>query len=162
MKILVPVDGSLASMNALLKAVEIAKRENASLKLLSIVNHDISKAISRNEKLWHSVDGSIISGRQPFVAESEAINQMKHTAMEILNTVTEEVDTVGIPVEKEVVVGEPYAEILDCAKNGEFDLIVIGNRGFSKIKRFFLGSVAQRVISEAECPVLVIHTDAEE
>jgi nucleotide-binding universal stress UspA family protein len=37
----------------------------------------------------------------------------------------------------------------------------MGNRGFSKIKRFFLGSVAQKVISEAPCPVLVIHTEAE-
>jgi nucleotide-binding universal stress UspA family protein len=38
----------------------------------------------------------------------------------------------------------------------------MGNRGFSKIKRFFVGSVAQRVISEAPCPVLVIHSDSDE
>ena len=52
--------------------------------------------------------------------------------------------------------------ILETGKGVKADLIVMGNRGFSKIKRFFVGSVAQRVISEATCPVLVIHTDEED
>ena len=59
-------------------------------------------------------------------------------------------------------VGEIYEKILDIAKDENFDLIVMGNRGFSKIKRFFVGSVTQKVISEAPCPVLVIHSDAED
>ncbi|HBV68623.1 MAG TPA: universal stress protein, partial [Clostridiales bacterium] len=42
-----------------------------------------------------------------------------------------------------------------------FDLIVMGNRGLPKFKRFFVGSVTQKVISEAPCPVLVIRSNFE-
>jgi len=58
-------------------------------------------------------------------------------------------------------IGEPFEKIVETAKNGNYDLIVMGNRGFSKIKRFFVGSVTQRVISEAPCPVLVIRSNFE-
>lgn len=56
--------------------------------------------------------------------------------------------------------GEAYTTILEVAERDNVDLIVIGNRGQSRIQRFFLGSVANRVIAEAKCPVLVIHTEA--
>jgi nucleotide-binding universal stress UspA family protein len=80
----------------------------------------------------------------------------------LLDSLTEELDFGDAKIEKAVLVGEPYQMILETAKGISADLIVMGNRGFSKIKRFFVGSVTQRVISEAPCPVLVIHTDAKE
>lgn len=137
MKLLVPVDGSCASINAVKKAIEIAKKHDFSIKLLAVVD----------------------SGH--LTVDESYEEKRKESLRNLLDSIVERLEFSGIATEKEVLVGEPALEILDTAQKERMDLIVIGNRGFSKIKRFFLGSVAQRVIAEAPCPVLVIHTDAD-
>lgn len=96
------------------------------------------------------------------IEDDEIAVQMRRNAVELLDSIVREFNFSGIEVEKEVMLGEPYMKILEQAREGNFDLIVMGNRGFSRIKRFFLGSVTQRVIAEAACPVLVIHSEADE
>lgn len=56
----------------------------------------------------------------------------------------------------EVTVGDPSAEILDFAEKNDIDLIVIPSHGRTGIDRFFLGSVAEKVVRFAHCPVLVL------
>ena len=161
MKILVPVDGSLASFNAAKKSAEIAKRHDAVVLLITVIDSGIARQY-RNEKLWRQVDGSIISGKTRTVDNEELNAEIRQNATELLDSLEEDLDFGDAKIEKFVLTGEPYHLILDTAKGVNADLIVMGNRGFSKIKRFFTGSVTQRVISEAPCPVLVIHTDAED
>lgn len=161
MKLLLPVDGSSASMNAVKKAIEIANKDGLSIKLITVIR-DNSQGSKRNENLWRQVDGSIISGNARTMNNDDTTSKAKDNADELLNSIVDEFDFGNIKVEKDVLVGEPYDKILETAENEKFDLIVMGNRGFSKIKRFFTGSVTQRVISEAKCPVLVIHADAED
>jgi nucleotide-binding universal stress UspA family protein len=158
----VPVDGSAASFHAAQKSVEIAKSYGFTLKLITVVDHESLSRHRRNERLWHQVDGSIAAGRTAAFGDDKFVDSLNENAEELLNSVMEDLDLCDIKVEKEVLFGEPYQMIVDKAKEDKADLIVMGNRGFSKIKRFFVGSVTQRVISEAPCPVLVIHTDSEE
>ncbi|PKM53170.1 MAG: universal stress protein [Firmicutes bacterium HGW-Firmicutes-5] len=155
MKLLVPIDGSKASINALRKAIEIAKKNDFSMTLLAVVEESHISGYGRNQNFWHQVDGSIISAG----VEPEMVSKLEESAAELLDEVVSAFDFSGIDLEKTVVTGEPSIEILDLAKNEAFDLIVMGNRGMSKIKRFFTGSVTQRVIAEAPCPVLSIHED---
>ena len=61
----------------------------------------------------------------------------------------------GVSVEAMLVEGEAADQIVNTAKEGGFDLIVIGARGRSKLKGLILGSVSQDVIKKAQCPVLV-------
>ncbi len=56
----------------------------------------------------------------------------------------------------EVTVGDPGSEIIDFAQKNEIDLIVIPSHGRTGIGRFFLGSVAEKVVRYAHCPVLVL------
>lgn len=56
----------------------------------------------------------------------------------------------------EVLLGTPGLEIADYAKKTDADLIVIPSHGYHGVKRFVLGSVAERVIRHAECSVLVL------
>ena len=51
---------------------------------------------------------------------------------------------------------QPAEAILEIAREKEIDLIVMGTRGRSRIKRLILGSVAQRVVGQAPCPVMVV------
>lgn len=152
MKILVPVDGSKASVNAAQKAIDIAKKEHCEVKLITVIDSDFSSNL-----------GSAIM-TQGYVKEynDELMTLHKDNAAKLLNSAIAQLSSNGVIVEKEIVVGEPYVKILEAAEKEKIDLIVMGNRGFSKIKRFFIGSVAQRVISEAPCPVLVIHTEADD
>lgn len=137
MKLLVPIDGSKASLNAFEKAVEIAKNYHFDINVLSVVN---VRAVSDDR--------------------AELVDIMIKDVNDKMEELVKNTDLTGINVKTEVSYGEAYTTILEVAERDNVDLIVIGNRGQSRIQRFFLGSVANRVIAEAKCPVLVIHTEA--
>jgi len=61
-----------------------------------------------------------------------------------------------IKAERRVTIGHPGLEILSQAEDFAADLIVIGTHGGSVLERYLLGSVAQRVVREATCPVLLV------
>lgn len=158
-KILVPVDGSNASISAVKKSIEIGKKYNSAIKLISVVKSTENRKKDRNENLWSAVDGSIITDSAEL--EKKLESKYVENSQMLLNQIVAKLDFSGTKVEKEVLIGDPFEKIVETAKNGNYDLIVMGNRGFSKIKRFFVGSVTQRVISEAPCPVLVIRSNFE-
>jgi len=62
----------------------------------------------------------------------------------------------GVDLKSRVLVGEPDAAIVDAAQKSRTELIVLGNLGRTGFKRLLLGSVAERVIGQAACPVLVV------
>ena len=162
MKLLVPVDGSDSSINVMKKAIEIAKKYDFSIKLINVVSSDLSRRFKRSEQMWRQVDGSVISGREISLDVDDLTSKMRENSDEMLDTIIKQFDFGDVKVEKEVLFGEPHAEIIEMSEKEKFDLIVMGNRGYSDTKRFFVGSVTQRVISESKCPVLVIHSDSEE
>jgi universal stress protein A len=63
----------------------------------------------------------------------------------------------GAPVKAKLLFGDAAAEILRHAELGACDLLVVGTRGRSLVPRLLLGSVAERVVRESPCPVLVAH-----
>lgn len=59
-------------------------------------------------------------------------------------------------ISRKLLEGRPSNRIIETAKEGSFDMIVMGSRGLGGIKQFFLGSVSDRVADEAPCPVLIV------
>ena len=59
-------------------------------------------------------------------------------------------------LERQVVHGNPYVEIVRMAEEENVDLIVLGTHGRSGLKHFLIGSVAEKVLRKAPCPVLVV------
>ena len=59
-----------------------------------------------------------------------------------------------------VAIGDPAAKIIDFAKENQMDLIVIPSHGRTGLGRFFLGSVAEKVIRFAHCPVLILRRNS--
>ncbi len=60
------------------------------------------------------------------------------------------------PVERLVVLGRPFLEIIRYAKERQIDLIILGTHGRSGLTQALLGSVAEKVVRKAPCPVLTI------
>ena len=150
-KILVPVDGSVASKKSSIKAVQIAKENNGEIVFLSIV--DFRGKYAYMGYMGDGVDPAYTG--DGFNAKILAM-LLKNQA-EMLDSFTGLLNIEGVKFENKVIEGIPYEEILKYAGENDVDLIIMGRRGFSKVKRFFVGSVTQRVISDAPCPVLVIN-----
>jgi nucleotide-binding universal stress UspA family protein len=62
----------------------------------------------------------------------------------------------GVKAEALVLAGQPYEAIVQAAKSKNADLVVLGTHGRRGVARFFMGSVAARVISTAPCPVMTV------
>ena len=81
---------------------------------------------------------------------------VKAEAEETLRGYSEELEERGLECDAVVVEGYAATAIVDEAANREVDLIVIGTHGLSGIKHLLLGSIAERVVQKATCPVLTV------
>lgn len=138
-KILFPTDFSECATGALNRAISLAEDFNAELYVL------------------HVVDDSLISTR----VESERniiLKELRRHALEEMKTqlpdhLLENFDTIGA-----VTKGDPAKETAAYAESHHCDLIVIGSHGRTGVNRALLGSVADKVIRLANCPVLIEKT----
>ncbi|GGB63474.1 universal stress protein [Fictibacillus barbaricus] len=144
-KILVAVDGSEGSFKALNNGIEIARNTGAELTLLYVTT-EIALP------LYGGVHPGGVASTVVEVKEAEVVEQSH--GEEILNRALRRVDP-EIKTTTAILHGDPTATICAYADSHNIDLIVIGNRGHSGFKKLFLGSVSQKVITNAHQPVLV-------
>jgi|YelNatPaOPRAMG01_1025707.scaffolds.fasta_scaffold08046_3 nucleotide-binding universal stress UspA family protein len=141
-KILVPIDGSEESKKAVFIAKELVEKFQAEAFLIYVLPPLtlVATAAPGEEKILEVMP--------------ELIDFRQREAKEILN------EFVGLfppgKAEQKLLEGHPARCILNFAKEGNFDLIVIGSRGMSGIAGFLLGSVSDAVVHHAHCPVLVV------
>ncbi len=136
-KIMVAIDGSYASFDALNYAISISKEYNAELCALYVVYADID------------LFGPHTSSEYMIRVENEG---QEHLDKAKLNAKEKNMDmTTEIISSTNISTG-----IVKYAEEKNFDLIVVGTRGLSGLKRILLGSVASKIISYAHCPVMVI------
>jgi nucleotide-binding universal stress UspA family protein len=57
-------------------------------------------------------------------------------------------------------VGDPALEVIEFAREGKFDLLVVGTHGRTGLRHAILGSTAERVVRRALCPVLTVHPES--
>jgi len=142
-RVVVAVDGSEASREVIDYAVHYANREKDA------------------EMLFLHVVGTVMERGRQFVeasgiAEAPLIGEEVKAGVE--NFVREQIARSGrtVPLMSvSVVSGVPYNEIVRFAEDHDADIIMIGHRGMSNLARFFLGSVASKVVAHAPCSVYV-------
>jgi universal stress protein A len=142
-KILFPTDFSDSSKNAQKHACAFAQQFNSELHIINIVL-ELIYAVP-------PIAGTYISDDY-----HEGIKQKSNSELEQLcdNEITKELNTVT-----DVIVGVPHIEISRYAKDNDIDMIVMGTHGHTKIPEIFIGSVAERVVRNSPCPVMVVHPD---
>jgi nucleotide-binding universal stress UspA family protein len=145
-RVLVPIDGSELSLQAVDAAAELAKRFSASMTLFTAVELP-------NTAMPHMSPAIVEEVRR---GAQQAINEM-------LDKTASRARALQVEVEMRMVWGVPATAILEEAENG-YDLIVMGSRGMSLAPRAwgFLGSVAERVLRQARCPVLIVPDPTEQ
>ncbi len=146
-KILVAVDGSDNSLKAADYAIEIAKRHNAELVALNVVFLKTKSDLpAENSRL------PLKSYTANFVQKQ--INESKRK----LESIGKNAEKEGVSYNSEVITGADSVvdSIIKYAKRENADLIVVGTKGRSTLKKILLGSVASGVATYSSCPVLVV------
>lgn len=143
-KILVPVDFSEHSQRALDEAVGLAKKFGAELHLV------------------HCYQVYPAGGVAPYdVVLPESVERtIQEAARALLAEWAEKAAGQGVRVQRHLSASAPSSGIADLAEALGVDLIVIGTRGLSGLKHVLLGSVAERTIRSAPCPVLTVKRGA--
>jgi universal stress protein A len=143
-KILVPFDFGEPAEHALDFAQKLATGFGASVEVLYVVPYLPSAALPIPEL-----------GAIPMAAH--AVDEMEEDARARLHEALAPEDTRHRYLRKTVKIGDPRAQIVAHAAAEGADLIVMGTHGRTGAARFLLGSVAERVVREAPCPVLTLH-----
>jgi nucleotide-binding universal stress UspA family protein len=139
--LLVPLDGSEFSFRAAKYAIKIAKMSKAELVCVhSVVN------LPYNE---HATAGVVIT---------RYIDESKKQAEKWYDEVKTMASKNGVKVTSETILDvlSVADSIINYAEKRNVDIIIIGTKGRTGLKRFILGSVANGVIAHAKCPVLVV------
>lgn len=137
--ILVPYDGSNHSNRAFRKALDVAKKDNSKITIFTAIEGEYSAIIG-----YSKIHPQII--RKQRLAAKKLISKLE-SAAKIYN----------VPISVKIKQGKSIvSEILNFAKSHKIDLIVMGSHGRTGLSKFILGSVANSVVQQAKCSVMVV------
>jgi nucleotide-binding universal stress UspA family protein len=143
MKILVPVDGSKYSLEALNVAIDCAKYKKAEMAVISVASNTGGEG----------VDLEISAGERARINE-----RMEQQAASVIKEACDVIAKESIKADCKVVTtfSSIADAILGTAEKDKVDLIIMGSRGLSPSSRFKMGSVASQVVKYSDCSVYVV------
>lgn len=136
--ILIPTDGSDCSIHAAELGISLAKVLGAEIFVI------------------YAIDTIILEELTKGVEEKSVEKELKEKGERYLNYIVRLAEKEGLKAEAILAKGEPYDQIVHYAKTKGVDMIVMGTYGRRGTKRILIGSVTERVIEYAPCPVLVV------
>ncbi|MBX3645625.1 MAG: universal stress protein [Rubrivivax sp.] len=139
MKILLPVDGSEASLEAVRQALRMVRDGLQA----SLVLANVQEPATLYEMLL---------AHDPAVIEQVSAKAGLH----LLQPAQDLVRAAGVPYEIEVASGDPAHTLIDILENFGCDMVVMGARGLGTLRSALLGSVSHEVLHAAQVPVLVV------
>jgi len=133
--ILIAVDGSESASKAFRRSVYLAQKCNSKLDLVHAVQCEVGGDSANT---------------------FEMIEELKDKAKKILEEYRIEAVKNNVPIQITIMQGDPAKVIIEIAKAKSYDLIIMGTRGRSSFQELLIGSVSQKVIHHASCPVMVV------
>ncbi len=143
--ILVATDFSDATATATNYAISLARALKAHLYILHVVPEEDVRVIT-----------AIRAYLQSEVTSETLVATLHTEAAKRLSTLVEEAHATDLAYERLIVTGDPAATIMREAAAKQVQLIILGTHGRRGVTRFLMGSVAERVLREAPCAVLVV------
>ena len=148
-KILIAIDGSKQSMDASNYAINVSSKFNAGLYAIHVV---------KDPAYVEMFSFGIYDVEAPFHRKS-SLEHIIQKAREWFDEIKVKANEINIQLSKaELIATSTSVEgaIVNYAERNNIDLIVLGTKGYSGIKKLLLGSVASAVLTYAHCPVMVI------
>lgn len=143
-KILVPIDFSPCSENALAYAIQLAARIKAAIYVLNVIAVDIEDT------------------ENPYVVDMMVNKQIETATQSLNNSITKVKKNIGpllegLPeIETNIEIGSVSSKISDIAKRDQIDFIIMGTQGENSISDRILGSTASTAVKRAPCPLIII------
>lgn len=159
-RILVPLDGSELASAVLPFALEMARCTGAAVTLLQSVHEPELETAEAHTMLALGGAATTTPGESTRLSDNLAMQIERETepAQSNLNAAADAFRAAGIQVETVVEVGRPAETILDAAASSGADMIAMATHGRSGIRRFLIGSIADRVVQHADVPVLLVRS----
>jgi nucleotide-binding universal stress UspA family protein len=151
-RILVATDFSEPAGAALKLAVCLAERTGAEIIVVHAIAH-VASAVAGTSFEFH--------WRIPPAEIAKAERQLRRQAQEQLDEHVAPFLWLPRKPRTEVAVGVPFVEIIRLAQKRGCDLVMAGTRGLSGVKRFLVGSTAERLVRKCPCPVWIVHSEHE-
>ena len=149
-KILVPLDGSEQSLKALDVAVEVAVKFGGQLTLIHV--YSVGGIVGYLPEPSATVGVPVMSASDI----SKLAESAREAGKKILDEGKKRIKASGVDVHTLLEEGHAVHEIVRAAKEGKFELIVMGARGLSHIRELLLGGVSDAIMHHAVCPVLIV------
>jgi nucleotide-binding universal stress UspA family protein len=140
-KILVPVDFSDCAKEGASYASAFATKVGADLLLMHVT---------------HPAD---FTASDPNVVPpdwSDLVETARLAAEDELDQMVNFLSLTGISAETEVAVGTPGEKLIERTKQPDVDMVIMSSHGYTALRHLFLGSIAEQLVREARCPVLVV------
>ncbi|VVC05977.1 Universal stress protein [uncultured archaeon] len=148
-RILIPYDGSKYSKKALNEAMEISKKFFSIIYIVNVID----AALDTPTNILHGLANKKLRNLTRELIESENIRTnavLKNKMKSCMN--------MGVEVRCEVMVGNTTESLLRFSKTHKIDLIILGSRGLTKVRKIMaLGSVSRKISEESKCPVMIVH-----
>ena len=145
-KVLLAIDFSASMDDVIAVGLNFAQNYGASVTLLNVIEE--SFAFSGLDGISLPIED--LASLQSYSATRLASLQEKMDALVV------RLKADGFTVEGRVIEGHPAAMIVDEAEREAFDAIFMGSHGWSGIKKFLMGSVAENVVKNSRCSVMVV------
>ena len=146
-KLLVPIDGSEPSFHAARVGINIANKFNSEIIVLYVV-------VSPSKAEYANLTGLVTPKQIDMIIEN-AKKEARDWFNRIVDMIKEKNPNIKVSTKVILTGVAVYGEIIQYADQENIDLIVIGTRGRSGVKKLLLGSTASGVVTYADCPVLV-------
>jgi nucleotide-binding universal stress UspA family protein len=143
-RILVPDDFSATARHAMDYALDLARRLGASVCVL------------------HAYEVPVYGFPEGAALTADLAGQIREASNAALDSIVTAARKTGVEVDSMLRQGPAWSEIQAAANEWKADLIVIGTHGRRGLSRALLGSVAEKVVRTAPCPVLTVHGPAGE
>ncbi len=137
-KILVPTDGSELTKDAVRVAIELALLSGGKITAFCVL------------------DSSAYASMAADAAAPNIYETLEEEGRHATGYVAEKAGEAGVEVDEKLADGIPAKAIIHEVEAGGYDIVVMGSLGRTGVSKFLMGSVAEKVVQNAKCPVLVV------